>query len=73
MNQEYTLFDRGTQAIFWNLNFDAIQRMLDYDYMIGRNPSVVAIVGPNSQRNFEKFFYGNKEILIPIYDSLKKA
>jgi len=73
MNQEYILFDRDTQAIFWNLNVDAIQRMLDYDYMIGRNPSVVAIVAPGSQRNFEKFFYGDREILIPIYDNLKET
>jgi len=73
MNQERELFSRDTQAIFWNLNYDAIQRMLDYDYIIGRKPSIVAIVAPNTNRRFEKFFWGNKEIIIPIYDSLQKA
>lgn len=73
MNQRHELFSRDTQAIFWNLNYDAIQRMLDYDYMIGKKPSIVAIVAPNTNRHFEKFFWGNKEIVIPIYDSLQKA
>lgn len=73
MNQEHVLFSRDTQAIFWNLNYDAIQRMLDYDYMIGRKESIVAIVAPNTNRHFEKFFWGNKEIIIPIYNSLQKA
>jgi len=42
MNQLYT---KSTQAIFWNNNKTAIQRMLDYDYTIKREtPSVAAIV-----------------------------
>ncbi len=70
---DYILFDRNTKAIFWNLNPNAIQRMLDYDYLVQREPSIVAIVAPTSNRKFEKFFYGTKEILIPIYKSTVEA
>ena len=30
------LYTKDTQAIFWNNNTTAIQRMLDYDYTIQR-------------------------------------
>ncbi|ADU96988.1 ATP-citrate lyase/succinyl-CoA ligase [Thermovibrio ammonificans HB-1] len=70
---EYLLFDRDTKAIFWNLNRNAIQRMLDYDYLVGRSPSIVAIVAPTQSRKFDKFFYGTEEIMIPIYRSTTEA
>ncbi len=70
---EYILFDRDTKAIFWNLNRNAIQRMLDYDYLVGRSPSIVAIVAPTQSRKFDKFFYGTEEIMIPIYRSTTEA
>lgn len=72
MNQQ--LFDHTTQAIFWNNNPKAIQRMLDYDYLCGRKtPSIAAIVHPLSSASFQKFFMGVKEILIPIYASTEEA
>ena len=68
------LFTKDTQAIFWNNNKSAIQRMLDYDYVIGREkPSVAAIVAPTSSSKFEKFFYGPDEIMVPLYRSTKDA
>jgi len=68
------LFTRDTQAIFWNNNKTAIQRMLDYDYTIKREtPSVAAIVAPTSSNKFEKFFWGADEIMIPIYKSTADA
>ena len=68
------LFTRDTQAIFWNNNKSAIQRMLDYDYIIQREkPSVAAIVAPTSNNKFEKFFYGTDEVMIPIYRSTAEA
>jgi len=70
---EYVLFDRDTKAIFWNLNRNAIQRMLDYDYLVGRSPSIVAIVAPTQSRKFDKFFFGTEEIMIPIYRSTVEA
>ena len=68
------LFTKDTQAIFWNNNKKAIQRMLDYDYVIGREkPSVAAIVAPTSSNKFEKFFYGPDEIMVPLYRSTADA
>ena len=68
------LFTKDTQAIFWNNNKTAIQRMLDYDYTIDREkPSVAAIVAPTSNNKFEKFFYGNDEIMVPVFKSTPEA
>ena len=68
------LFTRDAQAIFWNNNRNAIQRMLDYDYIIKREkPSVAAIVAPTSSNKFDKFFFGTEEVMIPIYRSTAEA
>jgi ATP-citrate lyase alpha-subunit len=68
------LFTKDTQAIFWNNNKSAIQRMLDYDYVIGREkPSVAAIVAPTGSTKFDKFFYGADEIMIPLYKNTAEA
>jgi len=68
------LFTKDTQAIFWNNNKTAIQRMLDYDYVIKREtPSVAAIVAPTSSNKFEKFFWGGDEIMVPVYKSTTEA
>ncbi len=68
------LFTKDTQAIFWNNNKTAIQRMLDYDFVIKREkPSVAAIVAPTSGNKFEKFFWGGDEVMIPLYKSTEEA
>ncbi|MBD3799888.1 MAG: ATP citrate synthase, partial [Campylobacterales bacterium] len=68
------LFTKDTQAIFWNNNASAIQRMLDYDYVINRaTPSVAAIVAPTSSNKFEKFFYGPDEIMVPVFRNTTDA
>lgn len=68
------LFTKETQALFWNNNPKAIQRMLDYDYLCARaTPSIAAIVQPSKPSSFHKFFMGAKEVLIPIYVSTKEA
>jgi len=68
------LFNKSTQAIFWNNNKTAIQRMLDYDYTIQRKtPSVAAIVAPTSGNKFEKFFYGPDEVMIPLFKTTADA
>lgn len=46
-----------------------IQSMVDFDYLSGKKtPSIKAIIG--SGRKFERYFFGRKEILIPVYTSL---
>lgn len=47
-----------------------IQSMLDYDFLSKHSaPSVVGIVA--NGRKFERFFFGRKEILLPVYPTLK--
>jgi succinyl-CoA synthetase alpha subunit len=71
---DYILFDRQTQAFIYNLQVNATQRMLDFDYTARRErPSVAAIVNPSGSDSYQKFFYGPKEILIPVYKNLKVA
>ncbi|NLO17525.1 MAG: ATP citrate synthase [Arcobacter butzleri] len=68
------LFTKQTQSIFWNNNKSAIQRMLDYDYVIKREkPSVAAIVAPTADSKFDKFFYGPDEIMIPLFKNTAEA
>jgi ATP citrate (pro-S)-lyase len=45
-----------------------IQAILDFDYLAKKErPSIVAIIA--SGRNNERYFFGKKEILIPVYPS----
>src|SRR3989344_4270944 len=65
-------FTKETTAIFYNLKPLPIQQMLDFDFLCARNPSVSAIVHPG-RKGIHKAFFGQKEILIPVYDSLPEA
>jgi succinyl-CoA synthetase alpha subunit len=68
------LFDKNTQAFIYNNQVSATQRMLDFDYAAGREtPSVAAIINPTGSDSFSKFFFGKREILIPVYKTLEKA
>ena len=71
---DYILFDKNTQAFIYNMQVTAAQRMLDFDYVAGREkPSVAALIDPTGVDGFQKLFFGAKEVLIPIYKSLKVA
>lgn len=70
---DYILFDKDTKAIVWGYQRNAIQRMLDFDYVCRRaEPSVACIIDP-TQEGDHKCFWGAKEILIPIYRSIGTA
>ena len=48
--------------------------MLDFDYACTREqPSVAAIVDPFSNAPRKDFYWGSKQVFIPIYKSLKEA
>ena len=48
-----------------------VQSILDFDFMSNKdNPSVIAMV--SSGRNYQRFFYGRREILIPVFESIDK-
>ena len=71
---DYILFDRSTQAFIYNMQVNAVQRMLDFDYVARREkPSVAALIDPTGADGFQKFFFGSKEVLLPVYKSLKTA
>src|SRR5512137_845049 len=68
------LFSCSTQSFIYNNQVNATQRMLDFDYASGRKkPSVAAIINPTGVDSFSKFFFGKREILIPIYKTIEKA
>jgi ATP citrate (pro-S)-lyase len=71
--QSYELFMKDTTAFFYNLKADAIQRMLDFDYLCQRTtPSIAAIIHPGKS-GFHKVFFGAKEITLPIYKTIEQA
>lgn len=46
-----------------------IQSMLDYDFLMGHTtPSIVGIVATG--RKFVRFFFGRREVLLPVYSTL---
>lgn len=69
------LFNKSSCAIFYNYKAQPIQRMLDFDYVCGREKaSVAAIVSPGaSQGGFQKAFFGKAEIALPVYSSIQAA
>jgi ATP citrate (pro-S)-lyase len=68
------LFNCNTQSFIYNNQVNATQRMLDFDYAAGRKtPSVAAIINPTGADSFSKFFFGKREILIPMFKTIEKA
>ncbi len=68
------LFSKNTQSFIYNNQVNATQRMLDFDYVSGRQtPSVSAIINPTGADSFARFFFGAREILIPMYKTIEKA
>ncbi|HEX7444944.1 MAG TPA: ATP citrate synthase, partial [Methanothrix sp.] len=70
---EYVLFDKNTKAFVYGYQTNAIQRMLDFDYICKRvSPSISAIINP-SRAGIHKAFWGTKEIILPMYKSISMA
>ncbi|XP_044152920.1 ATP-citrate synthase isoform X2 [Bufo gargarizans] len=69
-----TLFSRHTKAIVWGMQTRAVQGMLDFDYICSRSePSVAAMVYPFTGDHKQKFYWGHKEILIPVFKNMADA
>ncbi|KAK7508656.1 hypothetical protein BaRGS_00000222 [Batillaria attramentaria] len=65
------LFTSSTKAIIWGMQARAVQGMLDFDYVCSRKePSVVAMIYPFVGDHKQKFYWGHKEILIPVYKNM---
>eukprot|EP00092_Neocalanus_flemingeri_P022080 GFUD01023949.1.p1 GENE.GFUD01023949.1~~GFUD01023949.1.p1 ORF type:complete len:1085 (-),score=306.08 GFUD01023949.1:345-3599(-) len=70
-----SLFSKTTRAIIWGLQTKAVQGMMDFDYVCGREqPSVACMVYPMSPGDSKQnFYWGHKEVLVPIYKSMADA
>ncbi|CAM6014640.1 unnamed protein product [Sphagnum balticum] len=67
------LFSRTTQALFYNYKQSPVQRMLDFDFLCGREiPSVAGVINPGSE-GFQKLFFGQEEIAVPVHGSVAFA
>ncbi|KAK3912870.1 ATP-citrate synthase [Frankliniella fusca] len=63
-----------TKAIIWGMQTRAVQSVLDFDFVCSRTePSVVAMVYPFTGDHKQKFYWGHKEILIPVYKKMSDA
>lgn len=72
--KEDILFTNNTKAIVWGMQTRAVQSMLDFDFVCRRTePSVVAMVYPFTGDHKQKFYWGHKEILIPVYKKMEDA
>ncbi|GAA5915526.1 hypothetical protein JCM8208_007477, partial [Rhodotorula glutinis] len=70
----YRPFDENTRSIVYGLQPRAIQGMLDFDFACGRQiPSVAAMVYPFGGHHVQKFYWGTKETLLPVFQSMKEA
>lgn len=68
------LYKSKTKAIVWGMQVRAVQSMLDFDFVCSRKEgSVVAIVYPFTGDHKQKFYWGHKEILIPVYKNMADA
>lgn len=68
------LFSKTTKAIVWGMQTRAVQSMLDFDFICRRSePSVVAMVYPFTGDHKQKFYWGHKEVLIPVYKLMTDA
>lgn len=68
------LFTPNTKAIVWGMQSRAVQSMLDFDFVCSRKSwSVVAMIYPFSGDHRQKYYWGHKEILIPVYKNMDDA
>eukprot|EP01087_Luapelamoeba_hula_P004751 TRINITY_DN146_c0_g2_i1.p1 TRINITY_DN146_c0_g2~~TRINITY_DN146_c0_g2_i1.p1 ORF type:complete len:1102 (-),score=204.97 TRINITY_DN146_c0_g2_i1:97-3402(-) len=71
---EWALFTRNTTAIVYGMQLGAVQSMLDFDHLCGRQtPSVRAVVYPFAGAHYRKFFWGAKETMIPVVPDIAQA
>lgn len=68
------MFSNRTKALVWGMQTRAVQSMLDFDFICRRDePSVVAMVYPFTGYHKQKFYWGHKEVLIPVYSKMSDA
>jgi len=70
----YQLFTNQTRAFIYGMQPQAVQNMLDFDFICGRQfPSLAGMVYPFMGSHYMKFYWRTTEILVPVYQELKEA
>ncbi len=65
------MFTKSSKAIIYGRHLDVAERMLDFDFLSDRGPSVAGFIDPSIHRTgWTKLFFWEKEILFPIYPSI---
>lgn len=68
------MFLDSSLALIYGKHLDVAKRMLDFDFLSGRSPSVAGFIDPNSRRkSLIKIPFGKSEILIPIYPNFESV
>ncbi|XP_022105155.1 ATP-citrate synthase-like [Acanthaster planci] len=68
------LFNGETRVIIVGLMNEAVQGMLDFDFVCGRGKqSVAAIVNPGGEDKEERFLWAEGQVTIPVYSSIETA
>ena len=65
------MFSKNSFAIIYGLHLPTAQKMLDFDFICDREPSVVAFIDPGKKITSYKLFFGWKEILISSYPNFE--
>merc|ERR1719376_1499745 len=68
------LLRKKTTSMIYGRQFKAVQGMLDFDYVCRRDsPSVSCMIDPFNGAPRKDFYWGSKQIFIPIYKTVKEA
>ncbi|KAF9208760.1 citrate synthase [Haplosporangium sp. Z 27] len=69
-----TPFTSHTRSFIYGMQPRAVQGMLDFDFICKREtPSVAAMIYPFGGAHIQKFYWGTKETLLPVFTSLDEA
>ncbi|KNZ47313.1 ATP citrate (Pro-S)-lyase, partial [Puccinia sorghi] len=67
-------FDETTCGLVYGLQPRAIQGMLDFDFACGcKKTLVAAMIYPFGCHHIQKFYWGTKETLLPVYTKIAEA
>ena len=67
-------FTNKSRAFIYGMQPRAVQGMLDYDFMCKRDqPSVACMIYPFGGHHVQKFYWGTKETLLPVYATVAEA
>ncbi|KAG0226192.1 citrate synthase [Actinomortierella wolfii] len=67
-------FTVHTRSFIYGMQPRAVQGMLDFDFICKREvPSVAAMIYPFGGAHVQKFYWGTKETLLPVFTTLEEA